>query len=135
MPGISIEDIARVAHEANRAYCQGIGDASQPSWDKAPEWQRKSATKGVHKHLDGLANKAPLSPSASHESWLAEKLRDGWKWGAVKNPDKKEHPCIMPYAELPVEQRAKDYIFGAVIKAIADCYDSELMPSGTSLRV
>jgi hypothetical protein len=131
MPGISIEDIARVVHEANRAYCQGIGDTSQPSWDEAPEWQRKSAIEGVHKHLDALDEKTPLPPSASHESWLAEKLRDGWKWGAVKNPDKKEHPCIVPYNELPVEQRAKDYIFGAVIKAIHGCYRTELMPSGT----
>lgn len=34
-----VEQIARMAHEANRAYCQALGDDSQPAWEDAPEWQ------------------------------------------------------------------------------------------------
>lgn len=106
--------IARVCHEVNRAYCASIGDHSQPSWEDAPEWQRKSATLGVLFTIDNPA--AP--PSASHESWLAEKAADGWKYGPVKNPDTKEHPCFVPYDELPVEQKTKDYLFQAVVRAL-----------------
>ena len=45
------EHIARVCHEVNRAYCEALGDTSQPAWEDAPEWQRKSAMKGVELHL------------------------------------------------------------------------------------
>lgn len=102
--------VARIAHEINRAYCQSIGDDSQPSWEDAPQWQKDSAIAGVAFHL---ANDA--TPEQSHESWMAQKAADGWKYGEVKDADKKEHPCFRPYSELPKEQRAKDYLFKAVI--------------------
>jgi hypothetical protein len=115
-----VTDIARVAHETNRAYCATIGDSSQQKWEVAPEWQRTSAIKGVRFHLDTLRGGATPAPSASHESWLAEKKREGWRYGAVKRPDLKEHPCFRPYDELPADQRLKDYLFGAVVKAYFD---------------
>lgn len=107
--------IAMVAHEVNRAYCQSLGDASQPAWAAAPEWQQKSALAGVEMHL---AN-PEATPEQSHESWLAQKLADGWKVGPVKDADLKEHPCCVSYAELPAEQKAKDYIFRGVVHALA----------------
>lgn len=109
------EDIARAAHEINRAYCQALGDESQPAWEDAPEWQRQSALKGVEFHV---ANPS-AGPSHSHDEWLKEKAATGWKWGPVKNPDTKEHPCFVPYGELPVEQKAKDYLFRATVHALA----------------
>jgi hypothetical protein len=87
----------------------------------APEWQRQSALNGVAFHLTALEKGDEPAPSASHESWLAEKEADGWKYGPVKNPETKEHPCFVPYDQLPVEQRRKDYIFGAIVKACSDC--------------
>ena len=111
----SIESIAKVCHEANKAYCQSIGDDSQPAWEDAPEWQKKSAIEGVKFNI---AN--PTAPaSASHDSWLAVKKADGWKYGPVKDPENKEHPCYVPYEELPVEQQKKDALFKAVVAALA----------------
>lgn len=112
-----IENIARVCHETNRAYCVTIGDTSQPSWDDAPEWQKESARKGVRFHLTAIENGQEPSPSDSHEAWLTEKANTGWKYGPVKDPDKKEHPCFVLYENLPIEQRFKDYLFIAVVKA------------------
>jgi len=109
---VQAEACARAAHEANRAYCIAIGDHSQVSWDDAPEWQKSSARNGVKGALDGA------TPEQSHEAWLAEKVATGWKYGATKNPDAKEHPCMVPYAELPESQRAKDKIFIAVVMAV-----------------
>lgn len=114
---MNIEQAARTAHETNRAYCETIGDKSQTSWDDAPEWQRKSAIKGVEFHMAQHASGVAPSPSASHDSWLEEKRADGWKFGPVKDPVAKEHPCFVAYDELPVEQRLKDYLFGAVVGA------------------
>lgn len=109
------EEIARVAHEVNAAYCRSIGDDSQPAWSDAPEWQKASAVAGVKFHL---AN-PNAGPSASHESWLAEKEFDGWRYGPVKDPAAKEHPCFVPYDQLPVEQRSKDFLFTAVVHALS----------------
>lgn len=106
--------IARVAHDVNRAYCQSLGDFSQPLWDDAPEWQQQSAIKGVEFHM---AN-PDASPSASHDAWMAEKVATGWKWGLEKNPELKTHPCMVPFAQLPQEQRAKDFLFRGVVHAI-----------------
>ena len=58
-----IERIARVCHEVNRAYCQALGDMSQPTWADAPEWQRSSARMGVDLHTMG-----DFGPEASHIS-------------------------------------------------------------------
>jgi hypothetical protein len=105
--------IAQVCHEANRAYCVTQGDDSQPSWDDAPDWQRESAIAGVTGILDGRIT----SPEESHCSWLVHKTREGWTYGPVKCPEKKEHPCMVPYPELPAAQRRKDHIFHAIVNA------------------
>ena len=111
-----LKRIARIAHEANRAYCADIGDDSQVSWDEAPEWQKESAINGVRFHW---ANR-DAGPAASHNSWLAEKEKTGWKFGPVKDVDKKEHPCCVPYESLPASQRLKDYIFTGIVKSFAE---------------
>lgn len=108
------QDIAQVAHEMNKAYCEAIGDNSQPSWEDAPQWQKDSALIGVDFHLDN----PDASPSASHESWLKQKEAAGWKYGEVKDAEKKEHPCYVPYEQLPVEQRAKDYLFKQTVRSL-----------------
>ena len=110
---MDIVQIAKACHEANRGLCLAFGDTSQKSWEESPDWQQSSTIKGVEFHRDN----PDATPSASHESWLEEKFRDGWKYGPVKDADAKEHPCFVPYDELPADQRVKDYAF----KAICTC--------------
>lgn len=107
-------EIARVAHEVNRAYCQSIGDNSQVPWSDAPEWQQESAIKGVE---FAIAN-PKCTPEDMHKSWVEAKAADGWLYGEVKDPEKKTHPCMVPYDQIPQEQRAKDYLFRAVVKSL-----------------
>jgi len=111
---MTVENIAQVAHEINRAFCASIGDLSQPDWDFAPDWQKQSAISGVQFHLDN----PNASPSASHDSWLKQKEEEGWKYGEVKDAEKKEHPCFVPYEQLPVEQQSKDYLFKQVVHSL-----------------
>lgn len=106
--------VARIAHETNRAYCEAIGDHSQVAYDDAPEWQQKSSLDGVV----GVAEGRVRGPGDSHRSWLAEKDRDGWKYGTVKNPEAKEHPCMVSFEELPAEQQMKDHLFFGVVSAM-----------------
>jgi hypothetical protein len=105
--------LAEAAHEANRILCLALNDTSQPPFDEAPEWQIESALKGVFKiHED-----PSTTPAQSHASWLSEKELTGWTWGPVKDPAKKQHPCMVPYEALPMMQRLKDCLYGLVVRA------------------
>lgn len=108
-----IEKIAKTCHEVNRVYCLGHGDESQPIWEDAPDWQRESAIKGVEYHLANPDSK----PEDSHNSWLAEKESAGWVYGEQKDPEKKTHPCIVPFGELPLMQQVKDQLFLSVVRS------------------
>lgn len=66
------EQIARVVHEVNRAYCEALGDTSQPKWEDAPQWQRDSAMLGVTAG-DFLRSKAAM-PNAKLTGGASAKL-------------------------------------------------------------
>lgn len=107
--------IARVCHEANRAYSLAIGEDPAtvfPEWDKAPVPIQESAILGVERALEGA------SPEQLHVSWLGSKQRDGWVYGPVKDIGKKQHPCMVAYNELPPAQRLKDALFQAIVHAL-----------------
>jgi hypothetical protein len=106
--------IARVCHEANRAYCIGLGDNSQLPWDDAPKWQKNSVLAGVrYRIINPLADNAEM-----HQQWLIQKAAEGWKYGPVKDAEKKEHPCYVPYEQLPHEQQTKDSLFSAIVSTL-----------------
>lgn len=111
---IEILDIARITHELNRAYCHSLGDDSQPAWENAPDWQRDSAIAGVRFHIDN----PDADDAASHNSWLDQKSADGWVYGPVKDPAKKEHPCMVPFGDLPLDQQIKDKLFRQTVHAV-----------------
>lgn len=105
---------ARAAHEANRAYCQYLGDDSQPPWKDAPDWQRESCIQGVR----AIAADPDTTPAQQHYEWMRTKLVEGWTYGDTKDVEAKTHPCMKPYDELPPEQQFKDKLFDAVVRAV-----------------
>ena len=115
---MTVEDIARTCHEVNRAYAASLGDDSQPAWRDAPAWQRASAIEGVRFHLERLRAGRPASAEESHARWLRDKEQAGWRYGPIKNADTREHPCMVPYDELPAAERTKDALFAAVVDAL-----------------
>ena len=110
----NVNEAARLAHEANRVYCRTIGDDSQVRWEDAPDWQKDSAIAGAQAIFDDPST----TPEQSHEGWMAQKVADGWVYGEVKDAEAKTHPCMVPYNELPDNQRIKDTIFGCVVRAV-----------------
>lgn len=42
-----------------------------------------------------------------HEVWAAGRIAEGWIYGRERNDAIKEHPCLVPYDELP--ENEKDY--------------------------
>ncbi len=112
---LSIEDIAKICHQANKNYCELLGDDSHYDWGLAPGWQKLSAINGVKAHVDsGLT----LNGEDSHIAWMKEKTKEGWIYGEAKDPVKKLHPCMVDYHELPKFQKVKDALFTSIIRAL-----------------
>ena len=43
-----------------------------------------------------------------HEVWASTRIAEGWKYGAKRDDEQKEHPCLLPYSELPESEKAYD---------------------------
>ena len=111
-----VQEIASVCHAVNKAICEAAGDTSQKTWSEAEAWQRASAIRGVEFALSN----PDADADAQHNAWMADKIADGWVFGAAKDAEAKTHPCIVPYGKFPFEQRVKDHTFRAIVAAMAD---------------
>ena len=43
-----------------------------------------------------------------HEIWAQGREEEGWVWGPVRDDKKKETPCLVPYEELPENEKDFD---------------------------
>lgn len=78
------DEIARVTHEANRAWQVVTADpAPSPPWDEAPAWQRGSAIEGVRQALAGA------SAEELHDAWCRHKEEGAGSTGRSKTSARK----------------------------------------------
>lgn len=115
LPPHVLTALAEIAHEVNRAYCTATGDDSQPAWADAPDWQKSSASMGA----GAITQNPTLTPADMHVKWMEQKIAEGWTYGNIKDPERKEHPCMVDYTELPRSQQVKDYLFRAAVLTAA----------------
>jgi hypothetical protein len=111
---LSIWKIARVMHEAVRAWQKENAQDPAPPWSRAPQWMKTASYDAVVWRIKNPKAKA----SAQHDQWLAQKKKEGWKFGKMKDSAKKTHPMMIPYAELPDFERRKDALVGAVVDSL-----------------
>jgi len=117
-----IRMVAKVAHEANRAYCETLNDFSQPPWWGIPDWQEESIMNGVRFRLEN----PDITPEQQHKQWMKQKTEEGWVYGETKDPEKKTHPCLVDYEDLPEVQKFKDSLFGVIVDVFRKDYLSRL---------
>ena len=111
---VRVDAIARVVHEAVRAWSAAHGQEGIPHWNRAPRWMHTSTLESVQFMIDN-----PDAPdSAQHDQWMEQKKRDGWVHGPVKDPKKKTHPMMVDYDALPDMEKRKDALFKAVVGAL-----------------
>lgn len=109
-----VDWIAVVCHQANKAWCESVGDFSQKNWNEAEGWQRGSAIKGVEYRIENPNG----GHDAQHNSWMKEKVDGGWVFGEVKDAEAKTHPCIVPFEQLPIFQQKKYALFCAIVDSL-----------------
>lgn len=55
-----------------------------------------------------LMNLAEEIAKNVHEVWSQNRMNEGWVYGTVRDDAKRETPCLVPYEELPEEEKAYD---------------------------
>lgn len=43
-----------------------------------------------------------------HEVWAETRIKQGWTYGDQRNDELKTHPCLVPYEDLPEEEKEYD---------------------------
>lgn len=105
--------LAEVVHTAACALQDVQGDeCPAPPWACAPAYMQATCLDGVRRAMAGE------TAEQHHEAWCEFKRAAGWTYGPVKDAEKKTHPCLVPFGELPRHQQVKDTVFLAVVRAM-----------------
>jgi hypothetical protein len=44
----------------------------------------------------------------AHDLWAAQRMQAGWTHGPQRDDQAKQHPCLVPYADLPDSEKEYD---------------------------
>jgi voltage-gated potassium channel Kch len=131
------ETLARAMHEEYVRHREKLGESRLTNpilvpWDRLPERVRESNRRqadrigmklravgcGIAPLTDWDATSFEFLPEEvesaarlEHEAWYAELERDGWVYApGPKDPDRKTHPDLVPWEELPESEKEKNRI-------------------------
>ncbi len=65
---------------------------------------------------DELSQLIELLAENVHNTWAAERLREGWTYAPTRNNQRKQTPLLVPYRQLPESE--KDYDRNTVLETI-----------------
>jgi ryanodine receptor 2 len=57
---------------------------------------------------DDLNDLVDFLAKNTHETWANERIIEGWTYGHKRDDRKKEHPCLVPYENLPESEKEHD---------------------------
>jgi hypothetical protein len=58
--------------------------------------------------IEVMLKNPSITPEANHENWMRKKTEQGWVYGETKDFEKKTHPDLVPFNELPEIEKRKD---------------------------
>ena len=88
--------------------------ANQPYNEEMNEDQLKSMIQGVKYAL----NNPNATSEENHENWMKMKISQGWKYGNIKDFEKKTHPDLVPFNELSEIEQKKDIMDNLMNKLV-----------------
>lgn len=104
---VLLHKICEDTHEVIRTYSRTHNEYTALPWKQVDLNDKLSLLKDVIE----VMNNPEKTPREAHETWMNNKLADGWVFGREKSVKGKTHPCLVPYDELPEYQRFKDDLF------------------------
>jgi len=131
LSGKILEDLAEAAHEIYREGLNSRGEATFAAsvvYQDLPENFKEQNRQNVrdipvklasagYAMVPARSNEPPFNfpgdaleylAEREHVRWMQVKLADGWKHAYKTNDDKKLNQCLVPWSELPEEEKEKD---------------------------
>jgi hypothetical protein len=96
-----IDFIANIRHIGWVAYQIAAG---QPYNEQINQDQYESLVDGIKFALEN----PNITPEENHNNWMEMKIKQGWIYGNVKDFEKKTHPDLVSFDELPDIEKRKD---------------------------
>ena len=56
----------------------------------------------------GLEDLIEVMSENVHDVWAQARMNEGWTYGPERSDERKEHPCLVSYADLPEAERQYD---------------------------
>ena len=128
----NIEKLARQIHEDYLTKMRAAGDSNHPSvveWEKLSDEFKESnraQARSIGDKLRAVNMAFDAGESAfqtvtefdeetthflaknEHIRWMQEKIANGWVYAPIRDNEKKHHPCLVPYEQLPLAEQQKD---------------------------
>lgn len=125
MPFYNLTAVARVCHEAGRAWCIEMFEAgARPSstvplpWDDLDREDREAAVAAVR----FLLERPGCTPQEIHEHWRRMQTAAGWTHGPVLLAAQKRDPRMTAFFNLPDHRQAQLRLSQAVVKVLSAVY-------------
>lgn len=114
MTKLTIEDVARIAYDANRRLNIVAGNVDYPTWDDVAPEDRLMFLEGVR----GQWANPNRSAKQVHDYWMDDRIANGWKYGETRDFHLKTHPSLIPFEEISVLEQVKDTLFTNMVAAL-----------------
>ena len=72
----------------------------------------------AQRHLGSPQRASRYDAAEHHQAWVEDKLAHGWRFGSDKDPERKTHPCLVSFDQLPRYQQDKNRLFIAIVRAL-----------------
>lgn len=89
-------------------------------WSDLTELQKEHATQAVRE----IYSAPKKTPEELHNLWMKPLIENGWTKGDY-NFEKKQHPSIIPFNELPESEILKDELWAALTECFRKYYNCE----------
>lgn len=110
-------EIAQMYHAFNLGHQAVAGDdMPAPPWHSLPRSSREVAIRAVGRIRHG----AVTTPAEHHEHWYDTMRARGYTWGAEKDHERKTHPALLHWGELPELYRTKARMFVVIVQGLLE---------------
>jgi hypothetical protein len=119
--------IAEILHNATSAIPRPDGSVIVP-WEALNDVLKDRAADTV----DSLMNKMwqfphGMSDDYCHLVWYNNMIDMGWTYGPTYSFEQKLHPSMVPFNELPDDEKIKDAIWSGIVYALYPYYTEETL--------
>ena len=71
-------------------------------------YEPKPIDTGAVELPDELLELTELLAENAHDNWARSRIAEGWSFGLARDDTAMEHPCLVPYAQLPDSEKEYD---------------------------